>query len=164
MIRRRMTRGILDIEDAERYAVKCGDCGFTSSELAAAYNSTTKHARDLIYEMLGCGFCVETKLMRRHKTASTSMRVFIVSTSAVDSIRKDPDKIVNVMDALAQVGHDEDFQDRPASMPTNEPPGSREKIEVMRGRVERGESLWNEMDATDYSMLASGAKRGLSWV
>ena len=47
---------------------------------------------------------------------------------------------------MKTLGHDEDFSPRPASEATHHRPGSLGKIEVMRLRVERGESLWHPQD------------------
>jgi hypothetical protein len=47
---------------------------------------------------------------------------------------------------LESLGHDEDFAPKPCSEPTSAMPGSREKIAVLRLRVERGECLWHPLD------------------
>lgn len=46
-------------------------------------------------------------------------------------------------------GHDEDFWPAPADWPTAELAGSPEKVEVMRLRVEVGQSLWHAHDNRD---------------
>ena len=46
-------------------------------------------------------------------------------------------------------GHDEDFVPVEARWPTDALAGSVEKIEVMRLRVELGESLWHQCDNMD---------------
>ena len=46
-------------------------------------------------------------------------------------------------------GHDEDFMPTMARWPTDALAGSAEKIEVMRLRVEVGESLWHPCDNMD---------------
>jgi len=43
-------------------------------------------------------------------------------------------------------GHDEDFMPAPADWPTAALAGSPEKVEVMRLRVELGQSLWHPND------------------
>ena len=43
-------------------------------------------------------------------------------------------------------GHDEDFADVSAAWPTDALCGSAEKIEVLRARVELGQSLWHPSD------------------
>ena len=47
---------------------------------------------------------------------------------------------------LLTLGYDDDFEPVPALERTSARPGSPEKIEVMRARVERGESLWHRDD------------------
>lgn len=39
--------------------------------------------------------------------------------------------------------------------PTEAPPGTQEKIDILRKRMENGEPLWHENDRTDYSGLRS---------
>ncbi len=46
-------------------------------------------------------------------------------------------------------GHDEDFKPAPADWPTDALCGSSEKIEVLRARVELGQSLWHPNDNRD---------------
>ena len=66
----------------------------------------------------------------------------------------------NVFEAILECGHDEDF----APVVTDEfvgsdaPAGSREKLDVMAQRVQRGEPLWHDEDRSDYSGL-TGAVR-----
>lgn len=50
-------------------------------------------------------------------------------------------RCVNLFQCLAKYGHDEDFEARLPDRSTKYPPGSPEKIEVMRMRIERGEAL-----------------------
>ncbi len=52
----------------------------------------------------------------------------------------------NIFKALIVYGHDEDFQDREPAESTSAAPGSPEKVEVMRRRVERGEALTHPCD------------------
>lgn len=61
----------------------------------------------------------------------------------------------NVMDAILKVGHDEDYEPIGGDdfLPTGHPPGSLEKIEVLRQRVEHGKPLWHEKDASDYRIV-----------
>ena len=61
----------------------------------------------------------------------------------------------NVFEAILKYGHDEDFKpvSTGAFKPTNEPAGSKSKIELMRERVERGLPLWHEEDRSEYSGL-----------
>jgi hypothetical protein len=59
----------------------------------------------------------------------------------------------NIFDAIFLVGHDEDFFDVVPAKPTHHAPGSLEKLEVMRKRVTRGESLWHPDDAAVVATL-----------
>lgn len=66
----------------------------------------------------------------------------------------------NVFEAILKYGHDEDFapvEDEEFS-PTEAPAGSKEKLEVLAARVQRGEPLWHPDDRPDYSGL-TGAVR-----
>jgi hypothetical protein len=56
----------------------------------------------------------------------------------------------NLFEALSVVGHDEDWEGvaSPEFCPTHAPPGSEEKIEVLRERVRRGLPLWHPEDET----------------
>ncbi len=58
-------------------------------------------------------------------------------------------------------GHDEDFKPTDARWPTAALCGSSEKIEVMRLRVELGESLWHPCDNMD-QIVAQRLTRGQS--
>ena len=51
-------------------------------------------------------------------------------------------------DAIKKYGHDEDFDPKPDKLffPTMYSPGSNEKVEVLRQRVELGLPLWHEND------------------
>jgi hypothetical protein len=66
----------------------------------------------------------------------------------------------NVFDAILECGHDEDFTPAPSNdfNPTEAPAGSREKLEVLALRVQRGLPLWHPSDRCDYSGL-TGAVR-----
>jgi len=61
----------------------------------------------------------------------------------------------NVMDAIIRSGHDEDFEPKTGDdfNPTGHPPGSHEKIEVLRQRVQGGFPLWHPKDAGDYRLI-----------
>ena len=66
----------------------------------------------------------------------------------------------NVFDAILETGHDEDFV--PAETEewaaTEAPAGSREKIDILAERIQRGLPLWHPADREDYSGL-TGAVR-----
>jgi hypothetical protein len=58
----------------------------------------------------------------------------------------------NLFEAIIQLGHDEDWNPVGDSrfVGTGAPPGSNEKIEVLRRRVELGHPLWHPDDRVDY--------------
>lgn len=61
--------------------------------------------------------------------------------------------IVTVFDAIAVVGHDEDYEPPPIIgefEATSAPPGSAEKIDILAKRVELGKPLWHPEDRVDY--------------
>jgi len=66
----------------------------------------------------------------------------------------------NVFEAILECGHDEGFAPRETDqyIGTDAPAGTREKVNVMAQRVERGEPLWHPDDRADYSGL-TGAVR-----
>jgi hypothetical protein len=69
--------------------------------------------------------------------------------------------VKNVFEAILQHGHDEDYT--PSSngcfMPTAAPPGSSEKVEVLRRRVERGQPLWHSNDRVDFAGVRAGGSQ-----
>jgi len=62
----------------------------------------------------------------------------------------------NVFSEVLRVGHDEDYEAQAEGLPTDAPPGSKEKIEVLTERVVKGQPLWHELDRVDYSLLRGG--------
>jgi len=54
--------------------------------------------------------------------------------------------VPTITTALMTDGSCKRFEPKPAREPTCAKPGSAAKIEVLRSRVERGESLWHELD------------------
>ena len=69
-------------------------------------------------------------------------------------------KLKNVFETILKYGHDEDFAPVAGKefQGTQEPAGSRAKLDVMAERVRRGEPLWHQDDRADYSGL-TGAVR-----
>lgn len=62
---------------------------------------------------------------------------------------------------LRELGHDEGFEPQydPAEfLPTHYPAGSREKVEVLRQRVEQGQPLWHERDTGECHLENGKAK------
>lgn len=58
----------------------------------------------------------------------------------------DPDRPRTVFEALRRLQHDQDFIPMEPSEPTTAMPGTIEKIEVLRMRVELGQPLWHDDD------------------
>jgi hypothetical protein len=58
------------------------------------------------------------------------------------------------------VGHDEDFEPTITEnfLPTDAPAGSKEKLEVLRKRVELGYPLWHRHDRASYDGLGLGSQ------
>ena len=56
----------------------------------------------------------------------------------------------NVFEAISRFGHDEDFVPPFPGTQTNAYPGTKEKIEIMRARVQRGEPIFNKGDRIGY--------------
>lgn len=54
----------------------------------------------------------------------------------------------NIFQEIRNRGHDEDFQPKSVSAPTDYLPGSREKVETLAARVESGVDLFHPDDAT----------------
>ena len=61
----------------------------------------------------------------------------------------------NVFEAIACQGHEESFVpvETVEFEPTDLSAGSREKIELLRRRVEMGVPMWHDADRSDYSGL-----------
>ena len=61
----------------------------------------------------------------------------------------------NVFEAIAHEGHEESFvpDEGDEFEPTDLAAGSREKIELLRRRVEMGVPMWHDADRSDYSGL-----------
>jgi hypothetical protein len=57
---------------------------------------------------------------------------------------------MNIFDEIHKRGHDEDFTPEPASIPTDDRPGSWVKISMMALRVDLGEELWHPEDRVDH--------------
>lgn len=53
---------------------------------------------------------------------------------------------MNIMQHIAASGDDENFDPPHACAPTLAPPGSQDKVEIMRMRVELGQPLWHPDD------------------
>jgi len=66
----------------------------------------------------------------------------------------------NVFEAIAGEGHEESFVpvETDEFIPADLPAGSREKIELLRQRVEMGVPMWHEKDRSDYSNLVGAIR------
>ena len=66
-----------------------------------------------------------------------------------------------IFEALTKYGHDEDFEPKQDALffPTMFSPGSDQKIEVLRQRVELGLPLWHEEDEKVCSVTGLGADK-----
>ena len=67
----------------------------------------------------------------------------------------------SIFEALKKYGHDEDYEPKPDSLffPTMFSPGSDEKIEVLRQRVELGLPLWHEDDEKVCNVTGIGSDK-----
>lgn len=66
-----------------------------------------------------------------------------------------------IFEALTKYGHDEDYEPKPDTLffPTMFSPGSEEKIEVLRQRVELGLPLWHKDDEEICTVTGIGADK-----
>lgn len=58
---------------------------------------------------------------------------------------------------LQQHGTDEFYQPQSVTEPTNFPPGTRAKLELLAYRVANGQSLFHKDDAEDYEQTVPGS-------
>ena len=63
-------------------------------------------------------------------------------------------RIRNVFEIIELYGHDENFEPQTTSdfVPTTAPAGSRQKIDVLAERIQRGLPLWHPQDSLDASL------------
>ena len=66
-------------------------------------------------------------------------------------------RIRNVFEIIELYGHDENFGPRVCEefTPTTAPAGSRQKIDVLAERIQRGMPLWHPEDSTDSTDLVT---------
>ena len=64
----------------------------------------------------------------------------------------------NLFEHMLKHGTGDSFQPESKPSPTNAPPGSNYKIEVLMKRLESGEDLWNNMDRDDFEGLIAPIK------
>ena len=62
-------------------------------------------------------------------------------------------RIRNVFEIIELYGHDENFepQTTPEFVPPRAPAGSKQKIDILAERIQRGMPLWHPEDSTDSS-------------
>jgi len=73
-------------------------------------------------------------------------------------------RIRNVFEIIELYGHDENFEPQCTAefQPTCAPAGSKQKIDVLADRIQRGMPLWHPEDSTDSpagELVASGSDR-----
>jgi hypothetical protein len=70
-------------------------------------------------------------------------------------------RIRNVFEIIELYGHDENFEPQSTAdfIPTTAPAGTRQKIDVLAERIERGLPLWHPEDSTETAgqLLVSAA-------
>jgi len=70
-------------------------------------------------------------------------------------------RIRNVFEIIELYGHDENFEPQCTTefIPTTAPAGSKQKIDILAERIQRGMPLWHPEDSTESSALV-GAGAG----
>jgi len=65
-------------------------------------------------------------------------------------------RIRNVFEIIELYGHDENFEPQPTAefTPTCAPAGSRQKIDILADRIQRGMPLWHPEDAAGSTAVA----------
>ncbi|MFO0190538.1 MAG: hypothetical protein ACK54F_04730 [Planctomycetia bacterium] len=68
-------------------------------------------------------------------------------------------RIRNVFEIIELYGHDENFEPHttPEFVPTTAPAGSRQKLDILAERIQRGMPLWHPEDSTESSGALVGA-------
>ncbi len=66
----------------------------------------------------------------------------------------------NLFEQIEKHGDDKDFEpcESPSFQGTAAAPGSLEKIEILRLRVERGQPLWHPADRNDFAGLTTSGR------
>jgi hypothetical protein len=67
---------------------------------------------------------------------------------------------MNIFQAIAKVGHDEDYEPKDFGKPTLAAPGSLEKVEVMTRRIEMGQQLFHPGDEWILATVESARNMG----
>ena len=71
-------------------------------------------------------------------------------------------RIRNVFEIIELYGHDENFEPQmtPDFVPTAAPAGSRQKIDVLAERIQRGLPLWHPQDSIDAALNGGDVEEG----
>lgn len=64
----------------------------------------------------------------------------------------------NIFKYLAEHGCETGYSTSFQPNPTNAPPGSKLKIEILIKRLELGQTLWNDLDRNDFDGLTAAIK------
>lgn len=129
-----------------------GTNGGTSSEVAEHFGVSTVLARTRLEQLCRADKLCKTNNRRQHPTNTNMLNVYMVPEVATNEpIELGPGEYRNVYDYIKKRGHDEDFEPKaPDYMPAATTlPGSTERIEEYRLRVERGQPIWNDDDMKD---------------
>jgi hypothetical protein len=132
---------------------------FRSADVSRYFGIPLQTASNLLAGLRAKGRLV---IDRTEKSGRATINLYIWAGN-VPETSTPANGVHNIFNYLAARGYDDDFEpDRLPAMPTAEKPGSLEKINVLRRRLEAGEDLKHPFDRTDFSLLVKG-KRGLSW-
>jgi hypothetical protein len=71
---------------------------------------------------------------------------------------KNNEELKTIFQHLANHGCENGYNTSFQPTPTNAPPGSKLKIEILMKRLELGQDLWNDMDRNDFVGLTSPVK------
>ena len=64
----------------------------------------------------------------------------------------------NIFQHIAEHGTAQNFQPKSKPSPTNAPPGSNYKIDILISRLEAGDDLWSDLDRDDFEGLIAAIK------
>jgi hypothetical protein len=138
----------LTVEMVMELARERGDEGFTTYDVMDRYGCEYGEARRKINRQFAK--LELTSLSKKRQTLFTKnkLTVYVISTAAERKRHgiKGPTGHVNVMDAISDVGHDEDYRPRQSPIGCTSLAGSIERIRTYANRVENGEEIFNEND------------------
>lgn len=116
---------------------------FTAQEMAELLHGNRNTIRGNLADMYVDGDMERGDLHRTSKFNKT----YLYRASFKKPAEPKPQALSkNIFQAILQSGHDEDFAHKPATEATGAIPGSREKVEVMRRRVEMGQNPCHPQD------------------